>query len=204
MPTRFRNQGKSSVVRALSLDAVRKANRVLKTDPIISTRNEAKGYGGRLSRQSTPKEEEFNLHLDFQEPSTLSLEDLKYMGRLMAERKTTNNIYDIKSQKELQCVLRNGYTYKFQEKKQYKGNQKEISAKHIIQKPQPVKTTTKKQEKLLLQQQEVKPVITPERKQKARNNKMMNQEGIAVEPEQTPQTPDLELLNALKRILSFS
>ncbi len=88
----------------------------------LSRNNPRGGSRGKLTGTFTPRDEELGLHLDFPpEPTaTVTLGDLRSMQQIVnAKTGCRNNIYDIKSQKKLQCVLRNGYTYKYREKKQY-------------------------------------------------------------------------------------
>ena len=68
------------------------------------------------------REDDININLGLREKElVMTFNDLKSMSRMM-QKQDRNNIYDIKSQKRLQCVLRNGYSYKFHERKQYKTN----------------------------------------------------------------------------------
>ncbi len=72
--------------------------------------------------QFNPKEAERSQTL------VLALEDLQSISRALPQQ----NIYhDINSQKKLRCVLRNGYSYKFREKKQYNKTGKKPAFSHV-------------------------------------------------------------------------
>jgi len=60
-----------------------------------------------------------NLYLDFSDSNGFSLEELASIQQIMNTKGKNGNIFDINNQKKLQCVLRNGYTYKFAEKKYF-------------------------------------------------------------------------------------
>ncbi len=64
------------------------------------------------------------------------LQDLNQMVHSKDPKHARHNIYDIKSQKKLQCVLRNGYSYKFHEKKHYKAEQKQVAHPEQLTKPE--------------------------------------------------------------------
>eukprot|EP01022_Parablepharisma_sp_SALTPOND_P004344 TRINITY_DN120123_c1_g1_i1.p1 TRINITY_DN120123_c1_g1~~TRINITY_DN120123_c1_g1_i1.p1 ORF type:complete len:637 (+),score=56.16 TRINITY_DN120123_c1_g1_i1:418-2328(+) len=60
----------------------------------------------------------------------MTLGDLQDLNNMVQQKTDSashkHNIYDIKSQKKLQYVLRNGYSYKYHEKKHYNAYQKKI------------------------------------------------------------------------------
>ena len=76
-------------------------------------------------RNETQNEININVNVNNNDFQVMTLGDLRSISQIVQHKRDHRNIYDIKSQKKLQCVLRNGYSYKFREKKQYKTNQKQ-------------------------------------------------------------------------------
>jgi len=92
-----------------------------------------------------------NIEFNNENPNlqALTLNDLNDLDAVLAKKThidsaampPKHNIYDIKSQKKLQYVLRNGYSYKFHEKKHYNTYQKK--GKSHIESPSKIPNNNK-------------------------------------------------------------
>ena len=120
------SQHKKSFLRASSLNEDSYARKASPRGQSDHEDTRGRMLVGKFEAEMTRRNEiNINVNLNNNDIRVMTLGDLRSISQIVHHKRDHRNIYDIKSQKKLQCVLRNGYSYKFREKKQYKTNQKQ-------------------------------------------------------------------------------